>query len=296
MIYLSEFTLPDSVAESNCLSGRRRLSLKDTHYPFGIFDAQSPLKFSFSDITLFCGGNGCGKSTLLNIIANKLGIGRDTLFAGGIYWHEYIPLCKYKLGAEVSPDLCKLISSDDVFDYLIDARFFNCGVENDRKKALKEYGKYKEDAGYRISSMSEYKTLKKHIDAWKGTPSSYIRNNVIDKIEQRSNGENALLYFSEGIKENALYLLDEPENSLSVKYQEELKNFITDSVRFFGCQFIISTHSPILMSIPDAIVYDLDDNKDYDKGIPSRKSWTELENVRLMYEFFRKNENLFESP
>ncbi len=295
MIYLSEFILPSSVMESSCLSGRRRLSLRDTHYPFGLFDADEPLCFHFSDITLICGGNGCGKSTLLNVIANRLDISRDALFAGGIYWPEYVKLCKYKQASEL-PQECKLISSDDIFDYLIDARFFNCGIENDRVKSLDEYRKFKYDSDFRMASLEEYKLLKKHIDAYKGTASNYIRNNVLDKIEQRSNGENALMYFSEGIKENALYLLDEPENSLSIKYQKELKEFITDSARFFGCQFIISTHSPILMSIANAIVYDLDDKKDYDKGIPSRKSWTELENVRLMYDFFKQNENLFEKP
>lgn len=42
------------------------------------------------------------------------------------------------------------------------------------------------------------------------------------------------------IKDNGLYLLDEPENSLSPEKQQELVRFLEDSARFFGCQFVIA--------------------------------------------------------
>lgn len=43
----------------------------------------------------------------------------------------------------------------------------------------------------------------------------------------------------EKMEENGLYILDEPENSLSPQRQIELKFFINESVRYFGCQFIL---------------------------------------------------------
>ena len=62
---------------------------------------------------------------------------------------------------------------------------------------------------------------------------------------------------------------------------------MADSARFFGCQFVISTHSPFLLAIPGAVVYDLDSR-------PVRvRSWTELENVRVYFSFFREHENEF---
>jgi predicted ATPase len=79
--------------------------------------------------------------------------------------------------------------------------------------------------------------------------------------------------------------LDEPENSLSSKRQLELKGFIEDSVRFFGCQFILSTHSPFLLALKDAQIYDLDERP------VTTKLWTELENVRLYRELFLMDEN-----
>ena len=108
-------------------------------------------------------------------------------------------------------------------------------------------------------------------------------------IRMHSNGESAMGFFTSQIDENALYLLDEPENSLSVERQMELQKLILDSARYFGCQFVIATHSPVLLSIPDALIYDLDED-------PVRtKRWTELKNVRTYYEFFKSHEKEFET-
>ena len=86
-----------------------------------------------------------------------------------------------------------------------------------------------------------------------------------------------------------LYLLDEPENSLSAKLQEELAKFIEDSARFYGCQFIISTHSPFLLALKGARIYDLD-------AVPARvRRWTELENVRVYRDFFEKHRDAFKA-
>lgn len=112
---------------------------------------------------------------------------------------------------------------------------------------------------------------------------------MIDNIREYSNGENAYRYFTEKIEEKGLYILDEPENSLSPKRQMELKNFIEDSARFFECQFIISTHSPFLLSMQGAKIYDLDENP------VDIKRWTELENVRIYYEFFKSHSEEFEN-
>ena len=102
-----------------------------------------------------------------------------------------------------------------------------------------------------------------------------------------SNGETAYYYFTQKIEENALYLLDEPENSLSAMLQNKLRGFIEDSARFYNCQFIIATHSPFLLSMKGAKVYDLDSTP------VEAKKWTELENVRIYHEFFENHRNEF---
>ena len=96
------------------------------------------------------------------------------------------------------------------------------------------------------------------------------------------------MYFTNKIQENGLYLLDEPENSLSPEKQLELVKFLEDSVRFFGCQFVIATHSPFFLAMRDAKIYDLSGKK------ACVKRWTELGNVRAYYDFFKKHESAFE--
>ena len=96
-----------------------------------------------------------------------------------------------------------------------------------------------------------------------------------------------MLYFVDNITEDAVYLLDEPENSLSIEYQLRLKQFLEDSARHFGCQLIITTHSPILLSMKGAKIYDLDE-------FPvETKIWTELPNVRKYFEFFEEHREEF---
>ena len=106
-------------------------------------------------------------------------------------------------------------------------------------------------------------------------------------VREHSNGESAFLYFTEKVTENALFLLDEPENSLSPAKQQELVKFIEDSARFFGCQFVIATHSPFVLAIRGAKIYDLDEEP------VDVKRWTELENVRAYYDFFKKHASEF---
>ena len=90
------------------------------------------------------------------------------------------------------------------------------------------------------------------------------------------------------IAANVIHLLDEPENSLSPARQRELVKYIEDSARFFGCQFIISTHSPFVLAMPGAKIYDLDEEP------VDVKAWTQLENVKEYYNFFKEHKREFE--
>ncbi len=111
---------------------------------------------------------------------------------------------------------------------------------------------------------------------------------IAKDIQEQSNGESDLMYFSSYITDNGLFILDEPENSMSASMQIKLAKFIEDSARFFDSQFIIATHSPFLLSIKDALIYDLD-------SVPTiTKKWTDLENMQVYYDFFKNNSLDFE--
>lgn len=116
----------------------------------------------------------------------------------------------------------------------------------------------------------------------------YIRTRLMNNnFVEQSNGESALMFWEREIKENGIYILDEPENSLSAENQLKLKKFIEESARFYNCQFIISTHSPFLLSLEEATIYDLD-------SIPvTIKNWTNLKNMKIYYDFFKENKDKF---
>lgn len=184
------------------------------------------------------------------------------------------------------PAHSRIITSDDVFDYMLNIRILNEGIDNRREEIFEEFldSKY---AKVKINSIEDYDLLKRTVNARKMTQSKFVRHELMDNVREYSNGENAFLYFTEKIEEDGLYLLDEPENSLSPKRQLELMKFIENSARFFGCQFVISTHSPFLLAMHGAKIYDLDEN-------PVRtRPWTELENVLTYYKFFREHEEEF---
>lgn len=75
---------------------------------------------------------------------------------------------------------------------------------------------------------------------------------------QQSHGESFLSLFQNRFGGNAIYLLDEPEAALSPQKQLALLKIMHDLVEE-GCQFIIATHSPILLGFPDALIYQFDE-------------------------------------
>lgn len=194
-------------------------------------------------------------------------------------------MCHMQLKADI-PENSRIITSDDVFDYMLNIRNLNEGIDQKREELFEEYldAKY---SHFQMKSMADYEQLVKVNAARSKTQSRFVRNELMDNVREYSNGESAFKYFTEKIGENGLYILDEPENSLSPKRQMELMKFIEDSARFFGCQFIISTHSPFLLSMRGAKIYNLDENP-----VKVRR-WTELENVRTYFEFFKSHENQF---
>lgn len=283
-MYLKNFSFPSTDREFDYILRIRR-TCYDSYYPFGILGRSEPIVLDFAPITFLSGGNGSGKSTALNVISQKLGIARNTLFNKGAFFDDYTKLCKYKTSFEDPVD-SRMITSDDVFDYMLGLRMVNEGIDARREELFEDYLNTKY-AGFRLESIEDYEKLKKANLARRTSQSQYVKRNVIINAREHSNGESALKYFSESLGENGLYLLDEPENSLSPDKELELMKLIEDSVRFFGCQFIIATHSPFLLSMREAKIYDIDENP------IAVKRWNEIQNVRTYYEFFKLHEGAF---
>ena len=285
MIYLDSFIFPDAEEETSFIMDIKR-TCYDSFYPFKVLSQHGLERMDFEPITILYGGNGSGKSTALNIIAEKAKINRDSIYNKSNFYPDYIGLCKMHLAADI-PEGSHIITSDDVFDYMLNIRNLNEGIDVKRETLFDEYLETKYST-FQLRSMSDYDQLKKVNSTRRKTQSKFIQGELMDNVREYSNGESAFMYFTEKIGENGLYVLDEPENSLSAKRQIELTRFIEDSARFFGCQFIISTHSPFLLAMRGAKIYDLDEDP------VDIKRWTALENVRVSYDFFKNHAAEFE--
>lgn len=284
MVYLKSLRLLSDYQEHfiGIVEDVRRLD--NSMYPLHIFPLMSLERVDFAPITIIHGGNGSGKSTLLNIIATKLEASRKSEFEKGLYFLEYVRQCKVEMDY-TPPVEIKIITSDDVFDYLLDVRAINAGISRRKERLTKDYleNRYVE----KDYDIEDYEMLRARSDALSKTRKEYTRERLSNlNITEHSNGEAALLFWEREIKDNSIYILDEPENSLSAENQMKLRKFIEDSARFYNCQFIISTHSPFLSSLTDNI-YDLD------KRPVGITPWSELSSTRIYYDFFKEHKNEF---
>ena len=92
---------------------------------------------------------------------------------------------------------------------------------------------------------------------------------------------------STALSRHSLYLLDEPENSLSCELQMKLAEYIEQSAKHCGCQFIIATHSPFLPALKWAKIYNLDADP------AAVAKWWELPNMQLYYKLFKQYDQKF---
>jgi predicted ATPase len=291
MVYLESFKFLSEDDEWDVFWPDRLLPrIFNNIYPFRLLDKRELGNIEFNTITIFYGGNGSGKSTILNIIAQAIHaemkmFNKETLF------QRYVERCTFEMTKR--PAEKKLVSSNDIFEYVNDLKNINRQVDKKKEELYQEYQDLRVREAPRHQNaldVENYEQLRKNNSAKKNTVSKFIREELgKNNITEQSNGESALSYFAEKLKENAIYLLDEPENSLSAQSQLKLLRYIENQARFYNCQFIIATHSPFLLALhpSDTIIYDIDS-----VPVKSRK-WTDLENVRTYQQFFKEHEDKF---
>ena len=306
MLYLGSLQLPDDGAEFTALYGevhdgavcgrnhKYTMTCYENTYPFGVFPKRELTYVEFAPITIFAGGNGSGKSTLLNVIAEKLELSRSAPFNTTPFFRDYIKECRVNDGGEpLIPRGSRIITSDDVFQSILKNRRINEERDAERDALIDEYWTERDrrirGGGIIRGNILKYEEDLKRSNLTMGTPSKYVKAYLSRPAEEASNGECALKFFTDAIGEDSLYLLDEPENSLSPVFQVQLASFLLEAARFYGCQLVIATHSPILLSIRGARIYDMDARP------VTTTRWTELPNVRLLHDFFREHEEDFDT-
>lgn len=310
--YLHDFTFRSKVEEMDFERAERRTCFK-FFYPLNMFPQKGLRRIEFEPVTIFYGGNGSGKSTVLNIIAARLKVLREIPFRPGQFFDWYvngidrdvtehdgsvthIHVDPVSFNSDLSeewkgiPAESRILTSEDVFEKTLTVRGRNREIDRQRDMVSQKWWAYSVEGKHtNMTSLHgpEYEAWKSQHSMKGKSMSRVIKEEVGFNIKTGSNGENAFEFFMEKVLGNALYLLDEPENSLSAKWQVKLASYLEGMARFEGCQFIIATHSPFLLGIRGAKIYDLDT-----ADVPVRK-WTELENVRQYYEFFHDRNDEF---
>lgn len=306
-MYLERIILPSSGTEDEILYSSdspigTMKGLMKCHsgnlYPFGLFPERSRgmrelvLEFN-SPITILYGGNGSGKTTILNLIAESIKAMRHSAFNKSGLFYDYLNSCNTETGEQCRKMM--IITSDDVFDYLQRQRRKFEAFNEQRSRFSDEMSRrrtvYKKEAelGKGVSvdfdDPESIESFHKRCAIMKNTNSMLIVKKMGIDQKGQSNGETAIDFFTDQITPGGLYLLDEPENSLSPKMQLALMDFISMMADEFDCQFIIASHSPFFIGMNYASVYNLD------ADIIDLCDWTELESIQVYRDFFRRLEH-----
>ena len=241
-------------------------------YPFTLplFERFETLEFS-SPVTFFVGENGCGKSTLLEIIG--AGLRLASLGQKAIDQH---PLMSIAIEAAKSFRFVRsrpirhgfYFRADDVTGFLQSVQ----RSVREHEQIAAELAKSIPEGWGRTRAVGMARAQSEALKArYGGDPFA------------RSHGELYLDLFRSRITAPGLYLMDEPETPLSPTNQLALIAIIQDAVAN-GSQFIVATHSPILMALPDAEILDVNESP------PLRVAWDDVEHVSITRAFLNHPE------
>ena len=190
------------------------------YYPFNlpIFHETKAITFR-TPVTFFIGENGTGKSTLVEAITQ----------ASGIHIWRSPEGMRY----ERNP-------YEKAMKYFVHLEWVNGRVP----------GSYFSSDTYRYFAYA--------VDEWAVGEASQLNYFGGKSLVTQSHGQSLMSYFKSRYQVPGLYMLDEPETALSPKSQLGLLKILTEMGAEGHAQFIIATHSPILLACPGALIYSFD--------------------------------------
>ncbi|MBN1847884.1 MAG: AAA family ATPase [Deltaproteobacteria bacterium] len=191
------------------------------YYPFNLSIFHTPQEITFdSPVTLFVGENGTGKSTLLEALTHRC----------GIYIWEGMERRRFKY--------------------------------NPYEKMFHRYISVEWAAGPVPGSFfgsNIFRHFGQLLDEWAAADPGLLAYFGGESLMTKSHGQSLMAFFESRYRIKGLYLLDEPETALSPRSQLQLLEILTRTSRENHAQFIIATHSPLLLACPGAEIYSFDD-------------------------------------
>jgi predicted ATPase len=247
------------------------------------FDAQRGFPFSVpaiastpglkleAPVTFFVGENGTGKSTLLEAIA----AGTNAIAIGGadVARDETLSAARelasaYRFGWKRRTGRGFFLRAED---------FFNFGKR--MLQATREFDAMIADCARELEERPGDEGLQRALGSLKGQRAAIVVR-YGENLDANSHGETFMKVFQARLAPGGFYLLDEPEAALSPLRQLGLLSLLKEFAAR-DCQFIIATHSPILMAFPDAQILK------FDAAPIAAACYEELQHVQITRAFLR---------
>ncbi len=190
------------------------------HYPFNlnIFHETKSISFD-SPVIFFVGENGTGKSTLLEALTHKC----------GIYIWGNVERRRFKVNLYEK----RLYTAIDI-----------------------EWTHGPVHGSFFASQV--FRNFAQILDEWAASDPGALEYFGGRSLLTQSHGQSLMSFFKARFKIKGIYFMDEPETALSPKTQLDLLKVLKDMSRAGHAQFIIATHSPILLACPGAKIYSFD--------------------------------------
>ena len=218
------------------------------YYPFSlqIFHQTRSIDF-LSPVTFFIGENGSGKSTLLKALCQKCGI---------------------HIWQNIQTTRVELNPYEEALYMFLDIGW------NDGKVPGSFFG------------SDTFRDFAQYLDEWAAADPAMLEYFGGKSLITQSHGQSLMTLFKARYRIKGLYFLDEPETALSPKSQLELLKVLRDMGDAGHAQFIIATHSPILLACPGAHILSFD-------RIPvQRINYEETEHYKI-YKNFMEDRNKY---
>tara|TARA_R110001592_G_scaffold49617_7_gene154561 strand:+ start:530 stop:1318 length:789 start_codon:yes stop_codon:yes gene_type:complete len=221
-------------------------TVKEHPYPYDVPAIKYAKHIDLSNsITFIIGENGSGKSTLLESLACRLqlphmdgkGYGKKCFDAA----KRLLPYLELEWHIERSVGF--FFRAEDFGDYLNSIHRTDVDLHNQMNLG-------DEVPDHIIQQMKDCANYQLH----------QVRKDYGQELDSFSHGEAYMHIMNQMINQRGIYVLDEPEASLSPAKQLAFIYFIQNHLQHFNSQFIIATHSPMLMAYPEAAIYEVTDN------------------------------------
>ncbi len=236
-------------------------------YPMRLFDRIERVEFT-TPVTLLAGDNGCGKTTLVELLANKVAavrIDRAELTEDMRRAPVEAAANSFRVAMGQKPARAFFFHAEGFIRYIDSVNRMKDDARRDLERADRE--SEGRSAFARNQARMAYAGS---LDALSGL--------YENDLSARSHGEGFLDFFGARLIDRGLYLLDEPEAALSPFNQYVLLAMIADAVKR-GCQFVISTHAPVLLACPSARILA------FENGALAETRFDELAGVRFLRDF-----------